>query len=467
MDQLRDQALSGGKLESEGRFTFDAAARSRKQLQEPVLFLLKIVQAAVSSRAPRVDFVIGRDRIEGWFHAELEIEQLDGEDAAGPMRYLQQSVQTLVGLSPVSVEVRCGEQSWHWGKAVVKTNAHSGVSLIALLHSTSRLQANCRTELTDRCALCPIPVVLNGHRVNHLHPERLPRLQSKPADIGLLEQVYAGYHWLAEKGWLTSKPAAFCLPQPLFRAVGQLEVAGIQQSFGSDRPLVSVYGYLEGADEAHYDQEGEEAASMLGPPPVPLKVGPSADRLLLNLTFVPFGAENVGLDLLARWALCSLHSFLPYRGGSWLHFGTRKVASLTQLTGLASTLELSLGQPIDELSAKIKMPAMRLQRWVGLRILPDGPSLLVYVQAGVLLDPIEVESSEPAAVGLVACEEKSVDLSLLAPTRDEQVHRDTEWLTGVSQSLTSSCAPIVKSIRDRERVRLPLSVIRAWLQLLR
>lgn len=109
-----------------------------------------------------------------------------------------------------------------------------------------------------------------------------------------------------------------------------------------------------------------------------------------------------------------------------------------------------------------QVPAVRVSRWVGVSSLRQRTSTLLYVQDGVLLNPVPVDTAYPGTVGILNRAQTAVDLSLLEVIRDQQVDQDRAWLEKQEQALVEQLRSAIMSPQEGERLRLPLAVREYW-----
>jgi hypothetical protein len=456
-----------GRLDSHGQFTVDAAARQRKERQrfsEPALFLLKGVQAAVSLGSPEVHLTIRPDLVECICKPTLPLElaQLAG--------HLQDAISFALSLAPIALSLSFGRQHWSWegGQALRSEIENSAQLRLALkpapdgfftrwLHIYSYLRKI--QTIQERCALCPIPIAVNGRLLNMaLCPEKVETLRCCPSTRLIIKK---SYFWMGERLRLTSGEQRFCLVAPLLRSAARILVEGqadpLEVSF--DKGRCSVVTSLSGGFSAKaFDFLGREGGTT------PLLAEEFAGAILLD-TY----SAGVPLTQSLDPALVEQAKFSSDRSGLQLEREARVVGAAL-LRGMQPFLQWSLARagPIEQDSLgqhrpeQTELPSLRVERWLGLRADPQGRSLLCYVQDGVLLDPVPVDTHFPGTVAILARSSVPTDFSLLRPREGPDFTDDLVWMKQEEQRLGQSCRPVVQSSELLKRYGVPLSVSASW-----
>ena len=432
-----------GAQESTGRFTMDFAARARKmaaqQAQQPGLYVLKFIQAAVAAGAARVAIKLSRDFTELRFSAleavrSLNLEHLIRGAHTGWQRHLSNCLEAALSTQPLELSLsKWDGEEWSWPQnSSPKAKMELGDLVVRLTPPreswrqrmfASRPIADTRRDLHVRCTFCPIPVVVDGRIINGLAPEALPVLaRTFPVD-----EYSKNYTWLIENFWLDS--GGFCFESPMSRQAAEVRVAGkkLQHQTAVYFPPVSVLREIEG--ESLPEVEQQSPASVDFSAVVPVCYG-SGTRLLLGETI-------------------SSVQFIPKPG----------------LVNPAITKSLYLGMQFDFQSPRF--PALKLQKWVGLSSIPNLlDSYMLYVQDGLLLNPIKVAMPYPGTTAILNRPEAAVDLSFFEVIRDQQVQDDEAWLGPHARFLAERARYAIANPTEGERLNLHLPMRTQWRALL-
>ncbi len=205
LDNLLSSLQKGGEVVSSGSFTLDlrkAREKLRKfQLAEPCFYLMKVLQAAVSAGAERIDIALGRRSVN--FYAVLPpggplaqaqplIDGLQDPQGlpVGPMRHLAIGLNSAWSVDPafVSVSYYGREKKGGW-KLVIgqeEIQLHPCPQMPAkpaadlyptmdrlefTLERDSSMSSYVRSVASEhlgilhRCAFCPVPLYLDARRV--------------------------------------------------------------------------------------------------------------------------------------------------------------------------------------------------------------------------------------------------------------------------------------------------------------
>lgn len=203
LDQLLKDASTLGQLDSEGTFTIAGDAALGKlasfQLPRPSAWILKIVQAAVASKAPRLDIRQGNETTDFTFRAksELSVEEIKAA-LMSPQVTGSPTVENLaVGLRTVGfgdkrnftllVEHQGRRTILAWdGKKLVQSSHRiepepetlinllvafppedMGRRFAGLAKSAGRATTE-YLEVVQNAEVCPIPLVFDGRRIDSL-----------------------------------------------------------------------------------------------------------------------------------------------------------------------------------------------------------------------------------------------------------------------------------------------------------
>ncbi|MEW6282352.1 MAG: hypothetical protein AB1758_27340 [Candidatus Eremiobacterota bacterium] len=234
MAELLGTLKSEGRMDSSGIFTLDIRKALPKlrdyQLPQPHFYIPKLVMTAVASRATFVDVKINEYRVAIEFDGEPFtttqmqniLDYLFQEDPRNRrLRHLATAINTAVGLEAREVQLDSGlgrdaaRQKWlahdrnvvrklekPWGSDQVRTRfllwrSLSDISakwwhtagkadIWDLLTAHDRALTPEQAELKGRVLFCPIPVTLNGRKLNN------PTFGEPHRKGGMLSGLYGG-----------------------------------------------------------------------------------------------------------------------------------------------------------------------------------------------------------------------------------------------------------------------------------
>lgn len=254
---------AAGKVDSEGVFTIDLAKARRKlgkfQFNDPSFYLLKIVQAAVSGGATKVDLRTTRSSLTLCFDSPSPIGELQTmlsafanplEAPQGPLRYLAMGFNASLVSDPKEVQLAWwtegeGSALTAIGEELTVTNAPprpnnapvgGHLTLFTVLkEKTAWLTAGATaaevTTVRKFCGYAPVEVRIDGRRLEDCLPkaESAPWLATFSEPFHLVERAQADAtggisvarpslkkRQLGESGWIrkTRKAETFCV-QPV------------------------------------------------------------------------------------------------------------------------------------------------------------------------------------------------------------------------------------------------------------
>ena len=452
-DDLVGRLRQEGVKESEGnRFTLDLAGQAARMAQyqnrEPALWLLKAVQAAVAARAPDVHIQLTRDTLDVRFRAASPPDLQDG--ATGYSRHLRLALQSALSQQPPALTLSYGHSLlYSLGSSPVATTPGLRLHLRRQPRpwwsfSDSQLAAIHRT-LSWRCALCPIPVWLDGRRINLPVPEKIPSLGSRTCPTNWGEGA-VNYHWLAERSWLAPTGDAFALHCPASRPGMRIVVSGKE---AWDSPHIysvqqlnpaSLYLHLESQAEVQQVEIGQDQLTL-------------PKRGLLNPPLLAGAAAQ--LD----WTRVIPLAFDTVRFDSGSNHVIEFYSKVTYLN-LDPTLQTSLQTTYGPL--ELPLATMACSRWLGLAANGETPGGLYYIQDGILLDPIESGARFGGTTALVADPQVETDLSQLTVIQDARLAADRNWIRQEEERLLASSRSAVVSQTEGERLQVPISMRLGW-----
>jgi hypothetical protein len=214
LNDLVQGLRSQGTVESSGEFTLNAERAEEKlkafQLQNPYFYVLKLIQAAVTSGADRIDVSYDPSKVRlkhnGVPPTRNQLDDLltylflsksDGEDPElRPLRHLAGGLNSAVACQARSLTIECVREGERYAKTwgageyrMERRGTAEGRSLQFTLHRESdgsgesqkhrlrvpiwELLRGSRVSLDkeaaavwDRCLFCPVPILLNGKSMN-------------------------------------------------------------------------------------------------------------------------------------------------------------------------------------------------------------------------------------------------------------------------------------------------------------
>lgn len=453
-DDLVGRLRREGVQESEGnRFTLDLAGQAARMAQyqnrEPALWLLKAVQAAVAARSPEVRIQLTRNTLDVRFQAASPPDLKDG--ATGYSRHLRLALQSALSQQPPALTLSYGHSIlYSLGSSPVATTPGLRLHLRRpprpwWSFSDSQLAAIHRT-LTWRCALCPIPVWLDGRRINLPAPEKIPSLGSRTCPTNWGEGA-VNYHWLAERSWLAPTGDAFALGCPANRPGTRIVVS---DKGAWDSPHIysvqqlnpaSLYLHLESEAEVQQVEVSQDQLALPRPSLVspPLLAGAAAQRDWTRV--IPLAFDTARFESSGSNQVVQFYSKVTY-------------------LNLDPTPQTSLQTAYGPL--KLRLSTMACSRWLGLAAHSDSPGGLYYIQDGILLDPIESGARFGGTTALVADPQVETDLSQLTVIQDARLEADRTWIHQEEERLLASSRSAVVSQTEGERLQVPISMRLGW-----
>ena len=432
-------------------FSVDLAAQARKletfQAQQPSLWLLKGIQAAVSSGADRVEIQTTRSALQLRFFPGPESSPLElYQSPTGWSAHLRTALLAALSQNPSGFSLfRGGVPLFEQGQPDSKL--YEGIQLVVCRPRRPFWKfadpdlAALHQSLAWRAALCPIPVVVDGRTINQPLLEKVRALGSGAAPTGWGEGSIP-YYWLAERIWPSLGAGGFALACPALRSGGQIFVSDGRASLGSAviymNRVVSVYQHLELEAEIHEIVARPEDIEV-----PPLSYGVS---ILPGVTAEGRTQTNLALALnLSQKQKLFYFSRLAYIDHSEVSLSV-----------------ISTRFPQSHLD----LPGLSCARWLGLSAAGRGGGGLFYLLDGILLDPVP-GGRYAGTTAIVSDSSLITDLSQCQVVRDSRVASDLKWLEEEEARLLESCRAGISSVSEGEEMRIPLSVRTHWRNLLK
>lgn len=441
MQHLQREAV----LDSQGEFSLDLQAEAARMSlfvqQEPCLWLLKGVQAAVAAGATEVNIRLNRSRFELSFQPSLGAGPASFDSPSNWCRHLRTAV-TLALAGPSQ-----GVQLNHADHLLIGTPVASpGVCLRVLRPKRSWWQfadgelAAVARGLALRCAFSPIGIRIDGHDILSGAPEKCPLIESRQPLLNLGEGVPA-VPWLGESWSLVEQGAAFCLQAPCHRPAAEVRVGSSYRLEKNDSHLFST------------------PVSCLSWLRTPLQVR----RLKAQEDGDWVGRINL-LDRISSGALLQLSSPEVLGLGFRLGFRQehhRRVEEFVLADVLAEQLLPGSGK-----LKKLRFPLARLHSWTGLCSSGQAPGGLFLINDGVLLNPIRGWSAYAGTTALVATSGQATDLSQLNPVQEDTLNSLVQQAQQDEAELAQDLKDSITSPAQCERLQVPLATREHWRKLL-
>lgn len=420
MDRFLHEHRKAGAAADAGHFTVNVGRMVEKmrrfQSREPALYFLKAVQAATLLEAKRFDIRIGRATVEITFSPQqdlvLSLESLltPQEHDSSPAQHLSLMLLSALSLEPREIRLDwCSagtEQRWTLSGGVVSVPSSKAENRPNLCRLQIQRRAvgllerilpmagmfGVQATLTARCAFCPVPIFFDGRRLNPQGPERHPLFQTALPKSARTDRQPA---WSVEKIWCRTQTPHLMLSSYWNRHPGQVELDGLlypticRQFQG---PLVSQRSILKNLDAGWRVLERDSV------------------HLSDQPRFLGFQAEEQ-----------KGHSGPERRSSLVLYWNKRE-----------------------------KQDGIGAERWMGLHYSPTTTNLLIYIKAGVALDPIESSGGWPGYCCLWSRDDIPTDLGQLQVHTNTFVETDLQWLHEHQDQLVSE-----KGVRDNRLSRDP------------
>lgn len=238
LEEYLSQLQQEGKAQAlDQSFSLDLAAQARKlsefQFQNPALWILKLVQAAVASKAPEVRVTCTREILEVRFRPQWKQPIEFGPEAPTWISHLHLGLLAALSLENTALDLSWKSRSLY-SRGRVPAAEGSDLRLYVqrrprpFWHFFDRMRADIAKTLSERCALCPIPVRLDYRPVNGLLLEKCP-FAAPAVKAAAMESAASSYHWLAERSWpAQAEQGRFALYPPAMRYSWQLELPQAQ-----------------------------------------------------------------------------------------------------------------------------------------------------------------------------------------------------------------------------------------------
>jgi hypothetical protein len=465
--QLVDELCAEGEWSGQDHFKVDVLRRSQKlfrlQLNQPHLYLLKFVQAAVSLGAEAVTLQASGSQVQLAFSApavDYPVHRLlagEGVQERG-LQHLQLAMLLCAVAEGTGFEVKLNSPggSLRFNREGVSTADSSDeqqlrveVSLGCATERWWKLLARKEREetfkrtLTRRLQFCPIPVTLNGVQLNEGDLQQTSWASSfPPCGMSFFEaRGHRSYRWLLERSVLASADSPRCaLAAPAHRKPQRLSSVKrnlLTEGADTDRGRAPETAVLC----SELDVVREEFAGNIDGPTL------SRARLWLN---------GGGVSLL-WWKNAVAHA----AGSVDLTMGGL-AASEFELPAVSKTLfvPFTLYGPMGA-GGRLPLPALATQMWAGVAIVPHGESLLIPVLDGLQLDPVRLDNCVAGAV-IVAAQDWRTDLGQLQVIDDEVCQSYRAQATTQLDSLLQVARDIFADWRQVQDLRFTRYPTEAW-----
>jgi len=413
----------------------------------PVAFLLKALQAAVLGGAPRIEIFLRKQQVE----VRASLAPVQGLTLMGllsqPMPelqglalYLRWAAVCALALNPHRLEIHFGGEQvvWQDGKVTLQSGGPDFKMVLDCFRPMGQIQlasvpAFLLSDISQRCALCPIPVLVDARQVNQGSPDALAscRPSSFQGDYS-----FPSYRWLAERVHLDDGLEGPALAPPCARTARTYCLnAGPALPGSSHEPHSALSWFLRPEDELRVERRSTPRLTL------------SADQ------------ESKGLRSLVLYAPDDPQ---------------RSPAQAFEAAGWIPLCEASLGDEerpcLEGLHGcrysgfKLNLPNARVQAlcvraYVALRMHPDQEAQLSLYQHGVLLECLEPLGLPP---GVVAILERN-DTQTLGPLAVALTDpADLAWLRSEVRLLWEACRKLVTDVQAGEAHRIPLAARTAW-----
>lgn len=446
MDSLQQE----GALESQGEFSLDLRGEALKmaqfQQQEPGLWLLKGVQAAVASGASEVCIRLSRKRFDLCFEPgpQAGLANLESEELW--CRHLRMSLTLALAAAPQAVSLSQGTHQL-LGPACPERPQASGIHLWMQRPKRSWWKlsdpdlAAVACCLARRCAFAPIPVKVDGRDMLYPAPELSPLVGAATAKVSFMEGVLA-VPWLCESWAMAEGPPGFSLLAPGQRPTYQLQVSQ------KNLPGRINNGLLTG------DMIGA-FASIRSP---------------LQLRHLK--SEEPGTVLQVIWAVEHLRAgaFSQLTGPNFLclSFSLERLDKYNSQVDNLVIAEVPPEQLVPQALnlARFEFSKPRCRFWLGLCSSGRARGGLFLIQDGVMLNPLSGWSQYPGTTAFLATSGQATDLSQLSPVHDEALDRLIEQARALEAELAQDVRNLLISVSECERLKVPLTTREHWRQLL-
>ena len=449
VDQLLQSLRGEAALHSTSRFSLDLAARARKlqtyQAAEPSLFYLKWAQAGIASGASRLNFRLSYQRTELEFEVPHDLDTshwFSDEPQSEWVEFLRIAVEAALCDSPIGLSLDLGHrQLLGWGEVAERGLTPPGMLRLATFSPRrpwyKRFAVNPRLaqvhrEVSGRLALAPVAVSLDGRLVNCANPDFDERW-GRPAWVSLATPA----RWMIESVEPTVGQPCFLVGSP-WLLPARLTLVGKEEIWRSSGQFTTLSRRLHVDDKLLRTQKAEQ-------PPIPHFWQQATGRLPgaeMECDFL----QEVPLSLVTNKGVADI----------WFYHEARL------LQGMADYLEPNLPSPLPHCQG-MALPALRMERWLGLPSQPGGQSRLYYVQHGLLLEPIEISTRVPGTVAIIARENVQTDLSQMRPVEDEQFKLDLEWVNTTVEALIADISLLLRDSRRCERLAIDPAARNIWL----
>lgn len=438
---LIDQLRSEGAWDSRGKFHLDLLRRSHQifqlQIQQPHLYLLKIIQAAVAAGTGQIqlDWTASQIRLTCPLR-DIQCDALKGffgEETSAPSGWLDHLTQgiMLATLAPgrgFQLKLWDGRQGCEIspdGISWLESSRPAGLQLefrraaSEWWHFRARHQADRQLwqTLQQRLQFCPAPIVVNQRMLNAGDLDLFPWFKVRPeAQRDALEKMVC-----SNDTWL----------------LHSLE-------FGQGFAFRSLCN--------HYRLHQPSCVAL-----IKHSRNPDSQVAILHSPGDIVPVEAVDTERLRQIAGTDRDLILNFSDPS---FGSQRTTYNVQL--LRATSRFQLTDLRDETGFPVPLCPVSLSTLLALSIVPQSQSLFAGVQDGLLLDPLPLPNGPPGGLAIVHAPHWKTDLSLLQPVVDAELRAEQDSYAKALNKLLAEARGWLQDPELKRNLDLPDSVAPAW-----
>ncbi len=402
-----EQLAQEGSCDSHGSFSVDYAKAleklSQRLFRDPTCWLIKLVQAAAASGARDLQIRPLRDRLEVQFHSpsfrsaqfqdlQTLLHQPLGSEEEPALAHFLRAFHASRSARPDSlawgaVDAEAGFSYVVRGQEIQRQTmtGRPGAGcdcVLALKPATPGPWLEEERALTGRCALSPLAVCWDRRRLNPAVPQ-------------------VGRHVLLDRLYLSGRPVKDLLHLPHLTQVPSLVYDlgnGYKDHYSHGQTLLHQWrSYRSNRDHKLWETEPGPDFPIL------------ESDVIQEIFGIPKAAYAINHGRIRTGRL----------------EGRNNGYQILYVTGLD---RFALSEfPLSQGRFGVRRP-LCAQAWLRCPVQPEGESLLVVQQDGVLLDPVPVQLGLAGARAFVSDASVQTDLSGLVPIRDERVEKLETWL---------------------------------------
>lgn len=411
LNDLVGQLRQEGVVEESGRFTLDlsrAAERIEGLENRPGLYLLKLIQAVVAAGGIEIRIRIGRQQVEVVAQGpELFTPSQVNRALQGPFQSLsvvEELLAWFLQLARPVAHLRLAlpaatydsQRGWLEEKCdpALVLNLHRSTSILNWL---AGLAAATREHalLYERCAFAPIPIWLDGRRLND--PDRVDgwvdnRELKPPSFFQFVPFAFRASEILVERNHLRSGPPCFAASLPTMRTVRNLRV-GEQNYAVAQTTIESNMRAGSRVEVVHLCQWLHDGNEW------PVSVYTDVEKDTYPLARAHSLVLGEQIMAVPSQAVAPYLSKIPAR----LSFPYNQEPSWRNK---------NRGRNFER---NLLLVDLRLCLPLGL----EGPSRLLPIRYGVAMDPLAGSFGYPGLIAVAAADQLHTDLSQLRVVQDE------------------------------------------------